>query len=451
MSKLTYKTAVNYLESFIDYEKKTNYSYNPRLWNLERMRLLLHYLGQPHQKLKTIHIAGSKGKGSTAAMIHAILKASGYKTGLYTSPHLVTPLERFRINSQPMSENQFCKLVERLQPHIAEVNQRKGHESLTDIGKLSFFEIYTAIGFLFFELEKVDFLVLEVGLGGRLDATNVVKPLVSVITQISLEHTNLLGDNLASIAVEKAGIIKKNGLVISSPQEPEVMEVIEKSCAEKNARLFKVGEDISFERLDAGQSGQYFTLKSRRAEYSRCFMPLLGKHQLINAATAVGAVELLRLHGYIIPEEQVKIGLEQTSWPARMQIIGRQPTILLDVAHSPQSAKLLRESICETFTYDRLILIVGISADKDIKGIGAELCPIADIAILTKASNNPRAADPARIKQEWKGFDATLVIKDTVEAALDYAHSIAEKDDLICITGSFYPLGEAMKLLGVSF
>jgi len=445
MSKLTYQAAVNYLENFIDYEKKRDYSYNPRLWNLDRMRLLLHYLDEPHQKLKTIHIAGSKGKGSTAAMIHAILKASGYKTGLYTSPHLVTPLERFRINSQMMSENQFCELVERLQPHIAEVNRR------TDIGKLSFFEIYTAIGFLFFELEKVDFLVLEVGLGGRLDATNVVEPLVSVITQISLEHTNLLGDNLASIAAEKAGIIKKNGLVISSPQEPEVMKVIEKSCARQNAQLFKVGEDISFERLDADQSGQHFTLKSRIAEYSRCLMPLLGKHQLINAATAVGAIELLRCHDYIISEEQVKVGLERTFWPARMQIIGREPTILLDVAHSPQSAKLLRESICETFTYDRLILLVGISADKDIKSIGAELCPIADIAILTKASNNPRAADPARIKQEWQGFGATLVIKDTVESALDYARSIAEKDDLICITGSFYPLGEAMKLLGVSF
>ena len=226
MSKLTYEAAVNYLESFIDYEKKTDYTYSRRLWNLERMQLLLNYLGKPHQKLKTIHIAGSKGKGSTAAMIHAILKASGYKTGLYTSPHLVTPLERFRINSQLMSENQFCELVEQLQPHIDEVNKRKGHKSLTDIGKLSFFEIYTAIGFLFFELEKVDFLVLEVGLGGRLDATNIVEPLVSVITQISLEHTNLLGDNLASIATEKAGIIKTNGLVMGSPQKPEVMEVI---------------------------------------------------------------------------------------------------------------------------------------------------------------------------------------------------------------------------------
>ena len=444
MSKLTYEAAVNYLESFIDYEKKTNYAYNPRVWNLERMRLLLNSLGEPHKKLRVIHIAGSKGKGSTAAMIHAILNAAGYKTGLYTSPHLITPLERFRINSQLMSKNQFCELVEQLQPHIDKVNKK------TDIGKLSFFEIYTAIGFLFFVVEKVDFLVLEVGLGGRLDATNVVEPLVSVITQISLEHTNLLGDNLPSIATEKAGIIKPNGLVMSSPQQPEVMEVIEKSCAEKISQLFQVGKDISFERLGINQSGQYFTLKSNIAEYPQFHLPLLGKHQLINAATAVGAVELLRFHGYTISEEQIKIGFEQTNWPARMQVIGHEPTILLDVAHSPQSVRVLRESIIETFIYDKLILIVGISEDKDIKGIGAELCPIADIAILTKASSNPRVATPASIKREWEEFDVLLVIKDTVASALNYARSIAGKNDLICITGSFYPLGEAMTLLGVS-
>jgi dihydrofolate synthase/folylpolyglutamate synthase len=365
-----------------------------------------------------------------------------------------------------MSENQFCELVEQLQPYIDEVNQK------TDIGKLSFFEIYTAMGFLFFAMEDVDFLVLEVGLGGRLDATNVVEqPLVSVITQISLEHTNLLGDNLASIATEKAGIIKTNGLVMSSPQQPEVMEVIEKFCAKQNAKLFQVGKDISFEHFDINQSftkpaidcnegfedkpGQYFTLKSNivpilGTEYPQCHLPLLGKHQLINAATAVGAIELLRFHGYAISEEQVKSGLEKTVWLARMQVIGREPTILLDVAHSPESARVLRESICETFTYDKLILVVGISGDKDIKGIGAELCQIADIAILTKASNNPRAADPARIKQEWEGFGVTLVIKETVALALDYVRSIAKKNDLICITGSFYPLGEAMTLLGVS-
>ncbi|MBC8235603.1 bifunctional folylpolyglutamate synthase/dihydrofolate synthase [bacterium] len=444
MSKLTYEAAVNYLESFIDYEKKTNYSYNPRLWNLERMQLLLNSLGEPQKKLKVIHIAGSKGKGSTAAMIHAILNTAGYKTGLYTSPHLITPLERFRIKSKLMSENQFCELVEQLQPHIDEVNQK------TDIGKLSFFEIYTAMGFVFFAVEEVDFLVLEVGLGGRLDATNVVEPLVSVITQISLEHTNLLGDNLASIATEKAGIIKPNSLVMSSPQQPEVMEVIEKSCAEKKAQLFQVGKEISFERLSIDQSGQYFTLKSNIAEYPRYHLPLLGKHQLINAATAVGAIELLRFHGYTISGEQIKIGLEQTNWPARMQVIGHEPTILLDVAHSPQSARVLRESIIETFIYDKLILVVGISGDKDIKGIGAELCPIADIAILTKASSNPRAADPASIKWEWEEFDVLLVIKNTVASALDYARNIAGKNDLICITGSFYPLGEAMTLLGVS-
>ena len=452
MNKLTYEAALDYLESFIDYEKKTRYAYDPRLFNLKRIRLLLASLGAPQRKLKFIHIAGSKGKGSTAAMISSILSTAGYKTGLYTSPHLVTPRERFRINSQLITESQLCELVERIQPHVDEVSKLSEAKSRksgwSDIGKLSFFEIYTAMGFLLFANEAVDFVALEVGLGGRLDATNIVEPLVSVITPISLEHTNLLGDTLTAIASEKAGIIKANGLVMSAPQKKEAMEVIQKVCAEQNAQLFQVGRDITFERLNGDQSGQIFNLQSSifnlQSSYSRCHLPLLGMHQVTNAATAVGALELLRSHGYMLSAEQIKNGLDQTDWPARMQIVQREPTIVLDVAHSPESARMLNETIRETFAYKKLILVVGISADKDIKGIGAQLCPIADVAILTKASNFPRAAEPTQIKQEWEEFDVTLVIKDTVASALDYARSIAKKNDLICITGSFYPLGEAI-------
>ena len=442
MNKLTYKAALDYLESFIDYEKKTRYAYDPRLFNLERIRLLLASLGDPQRKLKFIHIAGSKGKGSTAAMISSILNVAGYKTGLYTSPHLVTPRERFRINSKLITESQLCELVERIQPHVDEVSKR------SDIGKLSFFEIYTAMGFLFFADEEVDFVALEVGLGGRLDATNIVEPLVSVITPISLEHTSLLGDTLTAIASEKAGIIKANGLVMSAPQKREAMEVIQRVCAEQNAQLFQVGQDITFERLNGDQSGLFFNLQSSifnlQSSYSRCHLPLLGAHQVVNAATAVGALELLRFHGYMLSAEQIKNGLDQTDWPARMQVVQREPTIVLDVAHSPESARILNEAIRETFAYNRLILVVGISEDKDIKGIGAQLCPIADVAILTKASNFPRAVEPMQIKQDWEEFGVNLVIKDTVASALDYASSIAEKNDLICITGSFYPLGEAI-------
>ncbi len=443
MSELTYEAATAYLESFINYEKTPSDSFNPRQFNLERIRLLLSNLDNPHDKLKVIHIAGSKGKGSTAAVIASILNVAGYKTGLYSSPHLVTPRERFRIDGQLISEKQLAELVSQLQPHIAKVIKQSAH-----IGPLSFFEIYTALGFLFFVTEGVDVVALEVGLGGRLDATNIVTPLVSVITQISFDHISILGNTLATIAYEKAGIVKRNGLVVSSQQPSEAQEVIEKVCAEKNARLFQVGKDITFERLNFDQSGQYFNLKSEQAEYAQCYLPLLGTHQIINAATAVKALELLRFHGYEFSPEQVKTGLSKTSWEGRMQIVGQNPAMLVDVAHSPASARALREAITETFSYDKLIFVVGISADKDISGIGAQLCQIADVAVLTRG-NIPRAAEPEHIKQEWEEFGIELVVKNDVKSALDYTLNIAGKNDLVCLTGSFVPLGEAMELLGL--
>ena len=444
MNNLTYEAATAYLESFINYEKKPSDSFNSRQFNLERIRLLLSDLGNPHDKLKVIHIAGSKGKGSTAAMITSVLSAVGYKTGLYSSPHLVTPRERFRIDGRLISEEQLAALVSQLQPHIVKVSKQSEH-----LGPLSFFEIYTALGFLFFVAEGVDFVALEVGLGGRLDATNIVTPLISVITQISFDHVSILGDTLASIAYEKAGIIKRNGLIVSSPQPLEAQEVIAKVCVAKKARLFQVGQDITFERLDFDQAGQHFNLKSELAEYNRCYLPLLGAYQIINAATAVKALELLRFHGYEISPEQMKTGLSQTSWEGRMQIVGHNPTILIDVAHSPASARVLRKAITETFSYDKLIFVVGIHADKDIKNIGAQLCQIADVAILTRG-NIPRAAEPGHIKGEWEEFGIELVVKDEVKSALDYALNIAGKNDLICLTGSFVPLGEAMELLAHS-
>jgi len=257
-----------------------------------------------------------------------------------------------------------------------------------------------------------------------------------------------LGNTLAAIAYEKAGIIKQNGLVVSSPQSSEAREVIEKVCAEKNARLFQVGKDITFERLDFDQSGQYLNLKSNLAEYSQCYLPLLGAYQIINAATAVKALESLSFYGYEIAPEQVKTGLSKTSWEGRMQIAGRNPTILIDVAHSPESARVLREAITETFSYDKLIFVVGIHADKDIKGIGEQLCQIADVAVLTRG-NIPRAAEPEHIKQKWEEFGIELTVKGDVKSALDYALNIAGKNDLVCLTGSFVPLGEAMELLGL--
>ena len=432
---LTYDQAIEYLESFINYEKIAA-PYDQRMWKLERMERLLRSAGDPHRGLKFIHIAGTKGKGSTAAMIASILSEAKFKVGLYTSPHLVSFRERIRINGEMISEEKVCDLVTRLKPNIDEL---KKHED--GLGYISFFDVYTTLGLLFFALEEVDFAVLEVGMGGRLDATNVVQPLVSVITQISYDHMISLGDTIEAIATEKAGIIKDNSYVITSPQVPEALEIIRNTCAEKKARLFEVGSDVSFQKENGlfGVSGIF-------SKYENLRIPLLGDHQLVNAATAVGALEMLRFHGFTISAEDIRTGLEKVKWPARVEIIQRNPTIVLDTAHNAASAKALRDTIESNFSYEKLILVIGTSLHKDIKGMGRHLCPIADEIVLTKV-DSPRAMDPEDIKVELAGICRDVIITQNVASALEKAKSISGPSDLICITGSVYLAGEVMQIL----
>lgn len=448
---LTYDQAIEYLESFINYEKLAA-PYDPRKWKLERMHRLLSAVGDPHHGLRFIHIAGTKGKGSTAAMIASILRAAGFKVGLYTSPHLISFRERIRINGEMISEDQVCDLVTQIKPYVDEL---KKHED--QFGILSFFDVYTTLGILFFWIEKVDFAVLEVGMGGRLDATNVVQPLVSVITQISYDHTLSLGNTIESIATEKAGIIKDSGYVITSPQVPEALEIIRNTCAEKKARLFEVGMDINFEKyknppLSKGNLGGFsapFSVSGIFGEYGNLRIPLMGDHQLINAATAVGALELLRFHDFTVTAENMRTGFGKVKWPARVQVISQNPTIVMDVAHNEASAKALRDTIESNFNYEKLILVMGISQHKDIKGIGRQLCPIADQVILTKV-NNPRALEPEDMKAELAGICEDAMTTQDVASALEEARSIAGPTDLICIMGSVYLAGEAMQALGRS-
>jgi dihydrofolate synthase/folylpolyglutamate synthase len=437
---LTYNQALEYLESFINYEKLAA-PYDPRKWKLERMHRLLSKVGNPHMNLNSIHIAGTKGKGSTAAMIDSILREAGYKVGLYTSPHLISFRERIRINGEMISEDQVCELVNQLKPYIEDVKKQSD-----DIGHLSFFDVYTTLGFLYFVQEKVDFAVLEVGMGGRLDATNVVTPLVSVITQISYDHMISLGYTLDAIAGEKAGIIKDNGYVITSPQEPEAMKVIKDTCAEKNARLFEVGKHINFQKSEDSESRNLFNIDGICGKYHNLYIPLLGDHQLINAATAVGALEILQFHNVIIPTEAVKTGLDKVKWQARVQVIRKSPIIILDVAHNAASAKALKESIVNNFDYDKLILVIGGSIHKDIKGMGQHLCPITDNLILTKV-DNPRAIEPEDMKTELAGICNNIITTPNTASALEKAISLADAKDLICITGSVYLAGEIMQIL----
>jgi dihydrofolate synthase/folylpolyglutamate synthase len=440
---LDYKAALAYINTFINSEKSPDFSRQARFYNLERISRLLAKLGNPHRRLKVVHVAGSKGKGSTAALIASILTHAGYKIGLFTQPHLITPRERCRINSRLISEEEFAGYVGRLKPSIEAVAESES------IGQVSFFEIYTALAFTYFADNAVDFAVVEVGLGGRLDATNVVDPLVSVITPISLEHTAILGDTHEAIAKEKAEIIKPSRPVILAPQLSEAQAVFETVAADRDAPMDEVGCDIHLKRKDWSLNGQAFDLTTQSAFYPDLFLPLLGEHQAINAATAIACIERIRQEGYKVPRTSIYGGLKAVRWAGRMQVVGQSPVILLDGAHSPTSAEALCKAIREVFRYRRLILVVGLMRDKDLQAIGQVLCPFADEIIATQAFDNPRVTPAEEIAQAWSETGTILHVCPSVREAIPLAQSIATTSDLICVAGSIYIVGEAMKVLDI--
>ena len=441
---MNYKAALAYIDTFINSEKSPDFSRQARFYNLERISRLLAKLGDPHRRLKVVHVAGSKGKGSTAALIASILTHAGYKTGLFTQPHLITPRERCRINSRLISETEFARYVDRLKPSIEAMAELKS------VGCVSFFEIYTALAFTYFADNAVDFAVIEVGLGGRLDATNVVDPLVSVITPISLEHTAILGDTHEAIAKEKAEIIKLNRPAVLAPQVPEAQAVFEAVAADRDAPVDQVGRDIHLKRNDWNINGQTFDLTTPSVSYPDLFLPLLGEHQAINAATAIACIERIRQEGYTVPRTSIYGGLKEVHWTGRMQVVGRLPVILLDGAHSPTSAEALCTAIREVFRYQRLILVVGLMRDKDLQAIGQVLCPFADEIITTQAFDNPRVTPAEEIAEAWSEIGENFHVCPNVREAIPLAQSIAAVSDLICIAGSIYIVGEAMKVLGIN-
>ncbi|MDD5166250.1 MAG: bifunctional folylpolyglutamate synthase/dihydrofolate synthase [Candidatus Omnitrophica bacterium] len=434
---MTYPEAIQYLESFINYEKIPVYPYKESC-KLERIKGFLETVGNPQDSLGCIHIAGTKGKGSTAAFIAYILAEAGYKTGLYTSPHLVDFRERIRIlEGRPQDDfagmilkEELAGLAEKMKPAIENYSRDSQH------GELSFFEVYTALAYIYFKEKKADFVVLETGLGGRLDATNVVNSLVCVITPISYEHTQKLGSTLTEIATEKAGIIKDPCplTVITAPQEDEVMRVIRNKCAETKARLCEVGKDITYQKTAQG-----FNIKGACAEYNDLKINLLGSHQLINASVSVASVEALRLCDVNVGIDAIRNGLYNTRWPGRCEIISRTPLVVLDGAQNVASSRALKEAVRENFRYQRLILVLGISKDKDIKGICDELYGLADVVILTKA-DNPRASEPENLAGYFNG--KAVHITNNIKEARAKAYSLNKKEDLILACGSLFVVGE---------
>ena len=433
---MTYQEALRYLDQFINYENTDSYSYKSS-FKLERMWRLCSLLGDPQKDVRSIHVAGTKGKGSTSAIIHSILKNSGFKTGLYTSPHLSSFRERIRIDDELIAEDDVGGILDTI---------KKAVDGMGD-DKPSFFEIYTALAFLYFKREGVDFAVYEVGLGGRLDATNVIDPLVCAITPISYEHTNILGDTLAGIAHEKAGIIKENSICVSAPQEKEALGVIENVCREKGVGLVLVGRDIKFKETKASDEEEVFEVSSLFGKHDNLHMKLLGAHQVVNSAVAIGAVEALRLSGASVGKDAIKRGIESVRWPGRLEVVRkRSPRVVLDGAQNKASADALARSVRKIFKYDKLILVLGVSKDKDIKGILKELVPISDIIILTKSKVINRAMDPALIRSLITPASKDVIVTQGVEDALDKAMSKAGPSDLILVTGSLFVVGEARKI-----
>ena len=430
---MTYPEALQYLNSFINYEKKSDYEYK-KSFKLEKMCALTEALGLPQEGIKSIHIAGTKGKGSTAAITQSILKNAGLKVGLYTSPHLVSFRERIRINDSLISEDETCRILERI---------RQAVEGMKD-GDFSFFEIYTALAFLYFKEKKLDFAIYETGLGGRLDATNVVRPLVSVITPISYEHTMLLGNTLKDIAAEKAGIIKPNSICISGPQEREALDVIEDACERLGNRLVLVGRDILFEELSSNDEKEIFNVFGLATEYPMLESSLLGTHQVVNTAAAIGIIDSLRFHGIAISQDAVRRGVKEARWDGRLEIVSKRPYVILDGAQNRASANALARAIKKIFKYKKLILVLGVSKDKDIEGILKEMLSLKPEVVLTKSKVAERALEPRTIRKLIPRRNPILT--STVEAALNEARARADAHDLILVTGSLFVVGEAKEI-----
>lgn len=431
---MTYEQSLNFLSGLANYEKTPLPVSNPANYDLRRMADLLHSLGHPQLGKKAIHIAGTKGKGSTCAMIAGILIAAGYRTGLFTSPHLFTWQERISFNSRQITKKDFAGLVTALKPYILDINQRHCHGSLT------VFEVLTAMAFSYFNLKQAEVQVLEVGLGGRLDSTNVVGADICIITSISFDHTEVLGKTLKEIASEKAGIIKPCSTVISAPQLPEAASVIEQKCSELGVQLILAGRDLTWKRIGGDFYGQDFSLSSKQANY-HLSIPLLGDFQLENAALAIATIEQLNVKGFQIDNRAIRKGLKKLKWPARLQIMGTRPLFIVDGAHNVYSIHRLLESIKNYFRFNRAIVIFGASSDKDITGMAEELGLFASHIILT-ASGHARSAGVQYLTETFHKAGIETLRADNPPQALANALALATEDDLILATGSLFLAAE---------
>ncbi|RII34575.1 bifunctional folylpolyglutamate synthase/dihydrofolate synthase [Clostridium chromiireducens] len=428
---MTYNEAMNYITSVGRFG--SNYG-------LERTLRILELLGNPQKKLKLIHIAGTNGKGSTTAMISKMLRGFGYKVGMYTSPYLQEFEERIQINGENINKSVLVKLLEEVKRAIDKVVE-EGYEHPTE------FEIITALMFLHFYKEEVDYGVIEVGLGGRLDSTNVLTPIVSVITSISFDHTNILGNNLKDIAKEKAGIIKENKPVILYPQEQEVEEVVSRVAREKNSKVFNVIKesgkliDINYEDFN-----QIVEVKTERNTYNINF-PLLGEHQILNLAVAINTIEVL------CDEEKIEIdrniiekSLEDVKWIGRLEVLSKKPSIVIDGAHNIDGIKALRKNISKYFKFNKIYLLLGILADKQVKEMIEVITPIAE-KVYALTPHSERAELSEDLKKEILNYNPNTIAIENYEEAFSIVLKEAGEQDLILISGSLYMIGDMRRII----
>ncbi|HCC69269.1 MAG TPA: bifunctional folylpolyglutamate synthase/dihydrofolate synthase [Nitrospiraceae bacterium] len=428
--KSAYQDSVNYLYGLQKHGIKLG---------LENPRRLMDVLGNPQKNFSSIHIAGTNGKGSTSAMLAAILMECGFKVGLYTSPHLVSFTERIKINGLPISESDVVDLT----GYIRKLMSERAPDLLP-----TFFEFVTAMAFYYFSVNKIDWAIVEVGMGGRLDATNVIIPQVSVITNSDYDHKEFLGDTIREIATEEAGIIKPAIPVVTAAAQADSIETIKAIAERQGSPVYFYGKDFSgsITSLDSMHiEFDYYGFKN----YSGLILPLTGRHQLYNATVAIMACELLMQKGLPIHEKNIRMGLKTLRCEGRLEWASKEPDIILDGAHNPPAADALAESIKEIFPEKSIILIVGIMKDKDIDGILRPLSSISDKIILTRPKGE-RAATTERLKKSLKGYAGDIKTTDTVPEALKLAQTLYKEGSLIVVTGSFYTTGEVKEVLGQS-
>jgi dihydrofolate synthase/folylpolyglutamate synthase len=435
----TFRAAVNYLDSLVNYERVPRAKYTPSNFSVARVGRILSALGHPQKSFKSIHIAGTKGKGSTATMVAEMLRACGYRVGLFTSPHLLDIRERIVIDGRKVSEAAFARYV----GGVAEVTRKARVSSPT------YFEVLTAAAFQCFATENVDIAVVEVGMGGRLDATNVLNPEVVAITSISRDHMMQLGDDLRSISREKAAIMKKGVPAVSAPQVSAVKEVLREVAEATGAplRFSNEGVDFSYRFEFSRSAGRHarICMTTPTSRFEHLHVPLLGEHQAANCSLALGVLDVLKTRGFTIDDQEAMAGLAGVHLPGRMQMISESPRILVDAAHNAASVDALMRAIGQHIPYDSMIVIFGCQKDKDIPGMLRRLQLGADKMIFVE-TGSPRSADPTELAAQYVESSGKMAqVARSLEDAMSIAESAVTREDVICITGSFYLIAEAMR------